>query len=149
MGRLQEEQAEMPPSMNAPARGIVSQPSMSASLMLADTRPVGSMIWTEHGQKIWVLAKVVSQANTMLIVRRETGEQAEVDLVRSTGNGGKGGVSVFRVARCVRSCPFILYVPTTSAMYCTSALTRSLCLLFFLDRCSLSHAHNSYVLLHD
>lgn len=77
----------MPPSMNAPARGIVSQPSMSASFILADKRPVGSMIWTEHGQKIWVLAKVVSQANTLLMVRRETGEQVEIDLVRQRDRG--------------------------------------------------------------
>lgn len=116
-GRLKEEQAEMPPSMNTPARGIVSQPSMSASLMIADARPVGSMIWTEHGQKIWVLAKVVSQANTMLIVRRETGEQAEIDLVRTTGNGewGKGGY-LGRLPLVDAYLHILAYVPTTSAI---------------------------------
>lgn len=118
----------MPPSMNTPARGIVSQPSMSASLMIADARPVGSMIWTEHGQKIWVLAKVVSQANTMLIVRRETGEQAEIDLVRQLekGNGGKEGICRLPLVDAYEYLHILSYVPPTSAILlcsCVSAPT--------------------------
>lgn len=147
LGRLEEEQAEMPPNINAPARGIVSQPSMSASLIIAETRPVGSMIWMEDGQQIWALAKVVSQANTILNVRRETGKEAEIDLVRTTdGKRGKAGYInrlplVHAPIPCMRR-PRVLLVAFLHQC------TYSVCLLLFCftyTRCSLSHSSTSYV----
>lgn len=75
----------MPPQ-GVPARGIVSQPSVSMNLIRADTIPVGSEIWAEDeadgGEEVWMLAQVVRQENTLLTVRKKkTGEELEIDLV--------------------------------------------------------------------
>lgn len=73
----------MPPNM-APARGITSQPSMSARLMRVDTIPAGSAIWAEDDESVWVLAEVIRQENTLLTVRdKKTGDELEIDLVRA------------------------------------------------------------------
>lgn len=77
----------MPPH-NVPARGITSQPSVSMSLLRADTIAAGSEIWAEDegdgGEDVWMLAEVVRQENTLLTVRKkETGEELEIDLVGS------------------------------------------------------------------
>lgn len=77
----------MPPSAAAaPARGLVSQPSVSMNLIQAESIPAGSEIWVEDeddgGQEVWMLATVVEQTNTLLTVRKKkTGEELEIDLV--------------------------------------------------------------------
>ena len=66
----------------APSRRGVSR-SLSTHLVRADTYPVGSEIWTNDEDEVWVLAEVISQENTILAVRRKsTGERLEIDLVR-------------------------------------------------------------------
>ncbi len=64
----------MPPSAPAPVSG---------SLLTAETIPVGSQIWVDDEEQVWMLAEVVRQENTSLTVRRKaTGEELEIDLVR-------------------------------------------------------------------
>lgn len=66
-----------------PSRGITSQPSMSMNRMRAETIPSGSGIWVEDEERVWMLAEVVQQDNTLLTIRRKrTGEVMEIDLVR-------------------------------------------------------------------
>ncbi len=73
----------MPPN-SAPRRGLVS--SMSTRAFTAETRPEGSLVWTEDDRKMWVLVEVLSQQNTLLKVRRkDTGELLEIDLVSTGG----------------------------------------------------------------
>lgn len=79
---VQEPGFTMPPNNSFPARGIVSQPSVSAGLIRAALRPAGSLVWTEHEDKVWMLVEVVSQDNTILSVRHKaTGNLEEIDLV--------------------------------------------------------------------
>ncbi len=85
----------MPP---LPARGLVSQPSVSMNLIQAESIPAGSEIWVEDeddgGQEVWMLATVVEQTNTLLIVRKKkTGEEVEIDLVSK--GGATAGVLAF------------------------------------------------------
>lgn len=75
------EQSEMPPDM-APPRGIATQPSMSATLMRAETIAPGSKIWAEDDERVWILTEVIRQDNTILTVRDKTGQEIEIDLVR-------------------------------------------------------------------
>lgn len=82
---------EMSPNM-APARGITSQPSMSAKLMRAEIIPRGRSIWVEDEEDVWVLAEVVRQQDTLLTVRRKkTGDELEIDLVRAISWGERVG----------------------------------------------------------
>ena len=73
----------MPPSTQPPARGIVGQPSMSALMMRAEKRSMGSLVWVEDAKEVWALVQVASQDNTILTVRHtSTGIEEEIDLVR-------------------------------------------------------------------
>lgn len=72
----------MPPH-SVPARGIISQPSISATLMRVEAIARGSKIWVEDDEQVWLLAEVVRQDNTILTVReKRTGLEKEIDLVR-------------------------------------------------------------------
>lgn len=64
-----------------PRQGLVSQASVSMDLIRADTIPNGSKVWVEDTEQVWILVEVVRQDNTMLTVRRKTGEEVELDLV--------------------------------------------------------------------
>lgn len=65
--------------------------SLSTHVFREETHPVGSEIWTSDEGDIWVLAEVISQDNTILVVRRKsTGEKLEIDLV-SEGETETGG----------------------------------------------------------
>lgn len=58
---------------------------VSGSLLTAETIPVGSEIWVDDEEQVWMLAEVIRQENTSLTVRRKgTGEEVEIDLVRGT-----------------------------------------------------------------
>ncbi|CAM9208802.1 unnamed protein product [Ascophyllum nodosum] len=71
----------MPPSTQPPARGIVGQPSMSALMMRAEKRSMGSLVWVEDAKEVWALVQVASQDNTILTVRHtSTGIEEEIDL---------------------------------------------------------------------
>lgn len=60
--------------------------SMSTRAFTAETRPQGSLVWTEDERTMYVLVEVLSQHNTLLKVRRkDTREVLEIDLV---SNGG-------------------------------------------------------------
>lgn len=53
--------------------------------MLVRTLISGEQIWVEDSKLVWALAKLVSQHNTILKVKRkDTGEPVDVDLVRWT-----------------------------------------------------------------
>ena len=45
--------------------------------------PIGSRIWAEDEEQVWILAEVVRQESTRLTVRnKKTGEELLIDLVR-------------------------------------------------------------------
>jgi len=61
---------------------------VSGSLLTAETIPVGSEIWVDDEEQVWMLADVIRQENTSLTVRRKaTGEELEIDLVRTFMRG--------------------------------------------------------------
>ncbi|CAM9971674.1 unnamed protein product [Pylaiella littoralis] len=70
----------MPPNSSAaPARGIKA--SMSTRAFRAESRPDGSLVWTEDTVSMWVLVEVIAQDNTLLRVRnKKTGSELEIDL---------------------------------------------------------------------
>lgn len=47
--------------------------------------PIGSRIWAEDEEQVWILAEVVRQESTRLTVRnKKTGEELLIDLVRES-----------------------------------------------------------------
>eukprot|EP00752_Nemacystus_decipiens_P009380 g8383.t1 len=70
----------MPPN-SMPRRGIGMQRSVSSRLMDAERITTGEEIWVEDPKKVWALASLVSQRNTILKVKRkDTGEMVDIDL---------------------------------------------------------------------
>eukprot|EP00903_Cladosiphon_okamuranus_P011080 g10459.t1 len=70
----------MPPN-SMPRRGIGMQRSVSSRLMEAERITAGGAIWVEDPKKVWALASLVSQHNTIIKVKRQdTGEIVDIDL---------------------------------------------------------------------
>lgn len=47
------------------------------------TVPIGSGVWAEDEEQVWILAEVMRQESTRLTVRsKETGAELQIDLVR-------------------------------------------------------------------
>lgn len=57
--------------------------SLSTHLIKAAHHDIGSDVWMDDENQVWVQATVLKQDNTLLTLRRKgTGETVEIDMVR-------------------------------------------------------------------
>lgn len=136
----------MPPNVLpalAPSRGIISQPSMSAQLMRAQVHAVESEIWMEDEREVWKLVKVVSQDNTILVVKHTNGNgEQQIDLVRqakikysSKVRGSWTVATELLVLSCVSACCPVSKVVQSVFSPSVSSTFRNFAALLFVMSC--------------